>query len=68
MNRPPSFLAIASEETAELRAVREDLLSAAESQFSDWCAEHGYEGESERAIDRMLAHAERAKLIREGGL
>lgn len=64
--RVPPMLAIACDRNRELRAQYEDARAIAEHVYYQWCLDHGYEGEADRALDRCAVHIDRATLIREG--
>ena len=68
MTRVPPMLALACDRTIELRAHYEDSRAIAEHVYYQWCLDHGYEGEADRALDRCAAHLDRAEQIRKGAL
>jgi len=66
MTRIPPMLALVADRTVEMRAHHEESLAAGEHHHYEWLLERGYEAEAERALDRVVAHFDRAKAIREG--
>lgn len=66
MTRIPPMLALVCDSTRERRAHYEDSLAAGEHHHYLWLCERGYEAEAERCLDRVAAHVERARAIREG--
>lgn len=66
MRRVPPMLALVADSTTELRAHYEESLAAGEHHHYLWLIARGYEHEAERTLDRMVAHLDRAKAIREG--
>ncbi len=66
MTRVPPMLALVADRTVEMRAHHEESLAAGEHHHYEWLLAHGYEAEAERALDRIVAHFDRAKANREG--
>lgn len=60
------MLALVCDKSRERRAHYEESLAAGEHCHYEWLIEHGFEAEALRTLDRMVAHLERAKSIREG--